>query len=330
MERYDCHVSIVNIDTDARTAGAQTILGANGQIGRELASHLAREFTTDLRLVSRRPEKVNETDHLFAADLLDPHQTRKAVQGSSIVYLTAGLPMDTALWVAQWPVMMRNVLDACAEHGAKLVFFDNTYMYPQTSAPQTEATPFQPNGAKGRVRAEIAVMLLEAVAQERVQGLICRAPEFYGPGRTQSITNSMILENLRAGHPAKIMLRDDTRRTLIFTPDASRAMALLGNTADAYGQTWHLPCDDDRLTARQFVALAANALGVPARSVVVKRWQLALAALVNRRARDARELLPRYAVDNVFVSDKFKARFPEFRVTTLRQGLAAYAEGAES
>lgn len=258
-------MSIVNIDAGARPTGTQTILGANGQIGRELASHLKQEVTADLRLVSRRPEKVNDTDQLFAADLLDPRQTREAVQGSSIVYLTAGLPMDTALWVAQWPVMMRNVLDACAEQGAKLVFFDNTYMYPQTSAPQTEATPFQPNGAKGRVRAEIATMLLDAMAQGRVQGLICRAPEFYGPGRTQSITNSMILENLRAGRPAQVMLRDDTLRSLIFTPDASRAMALLGNTADAYGQTWHLPCDDSRLTAGQFIGLAADALRVPAR-----------------------------------------------------------------
>lgn len=318
-----------HISAGTRTTGTQTILGANGQIGRELAVHLARDFTTELRLVSRRPEKVNETDRLFTADLLDPHQTREAIRGSSIVYLTAGLPMDTALWVAQWPVMMRNVLDACSAHDAKLVFFDNTYMYPQTSVPQTEAAPFQPNGAKGRVRAEIATMLLDAMAKGQVQGLLCRAPEFYGPGRTQSITNSMILENLQARRPAKIMLKGDTRRTLIFTPDASRAMALLGNTADAFGQTWHLPCDDDRLTARQFVALAADALGVPARSVVVKRWQLALAALVNQRARDARELLPRYAVDNLFVSDKFKARFSEFRVTTIKQGLTAYAKGAK-
>lgn len=307
----------------------QTILGASGQIGRELAAHLKRDFSGELRLVSRRPERVNETDQLFPADLLDPRQARDAVQGSAVVYLTVGLPMDTALWVAQWPVLMRNVLDACAEHGAKLVFFDNTYMYPQTSDEQTEATPFRPAGAKGRVRAEIATALLDAMAQGRVQGLICRAPEFYGPGRTQSITNSMILENLRAGRPAKVMLRDDTLRSLIFTPDASRAMALLGNTADAYGQTWHLPCDDARLTARQFIELAAEALGVEARAVVLKRWQLALAALVSARARDARELLPRYAVDNLFVSDKFKARFPEFRVTTFKQGLAAFAKGTK-
>ncbi|MCG6381988.1 NAD(P)H-binding protein, partial [Vibrio fluvialis] len=91
----------------------QTILGANGQIGRELALSLKRDFTSDIRLVSRRPQKVNDTDQLFQADLLDPEQTLRAVEGSETVYLTAGLPMDTQLWVAQWPTLMRNVIAAC-------------------------------------------------------------------------------------------------------------------------------------------------------------------------------------------------------------------------
>jgi hypothetical protein len=49
---------------------------------------------------------------------------------------------------------------------------------------------------------------------------------------------------------------------------------------------------------------------------------LRLAGLFNSTVRDAAELLPRYAADNIFVSDKFKTRFPDFRVTTFRQGLA--------
>ena len=38
----------------------QTILGASGQIGRELAVCLRRDFTDDIRLVSRRPQKVDD------------------------------------------------------------------------------------------------------------------------------------------------------------------------------------------------------------------------------------------------------------------------------
>jgi nucleoside-diphosphate-sugar epimerase len=302
----------------------QTILGASGQIGQELARALKRDFTDDIRLVSRNPRKVNDTDRLHRADLLDPVQTRGAVEGSDIVYLTVGLPIETKLWVEQWPVMMRNVIEACAAQGAKLVFFDNTYMYPQTAEPQTETMRFEPDGAKGRLRAAIASDLLDVMAQRRVTAVICRAPEFYGPDKTQSFTNSVVLEPLRNGKTARVFLRDDTLRSLIFTPDASRAMALLGNTQDAYDQTWHLPCDDNRLTYRDFITLAARTFGTEPRYSVLKRWQLRLAGLFSSSVRDSLEMLPRYAADNIFVSDKFKTRFPDFRVTSFAEGLAEF------
>lgn len=301
----------------------QTILGASGQIGRELAVHLKRDFTESIRLVSRNPKKVNDSDQLHRADLLDANDTLRAVEGSEIVYLTAGLPMDTRLWVEQWPVIMKNVIEACASHGVRLVFFDNTYMYPQTAEPQTEDTEFRPYGEKGRARAAIAEELLKAMDQKRVTAMICRAPEFYGPGKTQSITNSSIIEPLARGKAARVFLRDDTLRSLIYTPDASRAMARLGNTPEAYGQTWHLPCDDDRLTYRAFIVLAAEQFGTAPHYRVLRRWQLRLAGLFSRRIRDAAELLPRYETDNIFVSDKFKTRFPDFQITTFREGLAS-------
>ncbi|MFR0657045.1 NAD(P)H-binding protein, partial [Pantoea sp. SIMBA_079] len=73
----------------------QTVLGATGQIAIELARELNRIFTEDIRLVSRNPRKVSDSDTLIAADLLDASQAAKAVKGSSIVYFTAGLPPDT-------------------------------------------------------------------------------------------------------------------------------------------------------------------------------------------------------------------------------------------
>ena len=307
----------------------QTVLGANGQIGRELARCLKREYADNnidktagkIRLVSRKPQQVNGTDELVAADLLDAEQTSRAVEGSSVVYLTAGLPMNTQMWIDQWGVMMHNVIAACEQHKAKLVFFDNTYMYPQTSEVQTETCRFEPHGLKGMVRAEIANDLLEAMKQGKVEALICRAPEFYGPGLTQSITNSTIIEPLKAGKKAKVFLRDDVLRTLIYTPDASRAMALLGNTPDAFGQTWHLPCDDERLTYKQLVTLASQISGKDATYKILGKLTLTAVGLISKQVRELRELLPRYEHDNLFDSSKYKQRFPDFKLTTYRQGL---------
>lgn len=299
----------------------QTILGATGQIAVELARELCRTYTTDLRLVSRSPRKVNDSDSLVSANLLDAAQAARAVEGSSTVYFTAGLPPDTRLWEEQFPALLRNSLEATRAAKAKFVYFDNTYMYPQDDRLLTEASVFDPVGRKGRVRAAMASMVLQEMARGEIPVVIGRAPEFYGPDKTQSITNRLIIDKIKSGQTPRVPVRDDTRRTLIWTPDASRALAALGNAADAFGQTWHLPCDDDRLTYRQFVALAFELCGREPSYRVLGKWALTAAGIVSRQVRELRELLPRYERDNLFDSTKFKQRFPEFEVTTYRQGL---------
>ena len=299
----------------------QTILGASGQIARELARELKRNYTDDLRLVSRHPQKVNDSDMTFAADLLDAQQTRNAVKGSDTVYFAAGLPPDSALWERQFPAMLKNALEATRMAGAKFVYFDNTYMYPQSNAPQTEETRFAPRGRKGKVRAAMADQVLDEMKRAEIPVLIGRAPEFYGPGKTQSFTNALILDKLKSGKQPRVPVRDDKLRTLIWTPDASRALAVLGNTPDAYGQSWHLPCCDDRLTYQQFVTLACDIFGQQADYSVISKLAFTAAGLVSKGAREIRELLPRYEFDNLFESAKFKQRFPDFAVTSYREGL---------
>ena len=248
-------------------------------------------------------------------------QTAQAVLGSRVVYFTAGLPPDTALWEAQFPTMLKNALDACRTAGAKFAYFDNTYMYPQDARLQTEETPFAPVGRKGKVRAAMASMVLEEMARGDIPVLIGRAPEFYGPGKTQSFTNALVIDRLRIGRKPRVPVRDDTRRTLIWTPDASRALAALGNAPDAFGQTWHLPCCDEQPTYKTFVAMAGEVFGRKASYRVIGKWALTAAGLFSRRVREIRELLPRYEHDSLFDSTKFKRRFPEFEVTSYREGL---------
>lgn len=305
----------------------QTVLGANGQIAQELTRELSRGFTRDIRLVSRNPRKVHETDQLFAADLTDAEATAAAVEGSEIVYLTVGLPMNSRLWEEQFPVMMANTIAACEKHGAKLVFFDNTYMYPRTSSPQVEETEFAPVGRKAAVRARIATMLLEAMRAGSVEAVIGRAPEFYGPGQTKSLTNSLLFDRIAEGKRPLVPVDAHTRRTLIWTPDASRGLALLGNTPDAYGRTWHLPVDPERLTYAEMIALASQVTGRKIAYTTLPAAAFTMGGLVNASLKEAGELMPRYHGDNIFDSSAFAARFPDFRATTYREGITQILTG---
>lgn len=299
----------------------QTILGSSGQIATELAKELNRSYTKELKLVSRNPHPINENDTLVRANLLDAQQTLDAVSGSGTVYFTAGLPADTERWEQEFPLMLGNALQASRATGARFVYFDNTYMYPQNDRVQTENTAFAPLGRKGKVRAQLANMVLAEMSRGEIPVLIARAPEFYGPGRTQSITNTLVINRLLHGKRALIPGSDSKLRSLIWTPDASRALALLGNTADAYGQTWHLPIDQDRLTYRQFVVLAQHVFGGHSKALVIPRWAFKTTGIFSPQVRELGELLPRYGSDNIFDSTGFMNRFPDFPVTSYRQGL---------
>ncbi|MBL1222974.1 NAD-dependent epimerase/dehydratase family protein [Chryseobacterium sp. L7] len=304
----------------------QTILGANGQIGEELARELKRNYTSDIRIVSRNAAKVNDTDTVFSADLSDREQAIEAVKGSKIAYFTLGMPMNTELWEKQFEIILRNVIDACKINGTKLVFFDNTYMYPQDGRILTEQTPFKPVGRKGKVRQNMADMILKEMKAGALNAVICRAPEFYGPGKTQSITNTLIFNNISARKKLKVPLKDDTKRSLIWTPDASRATALIGNTPDAYGQTWHLPVDEHKLTYRQFIEQASQVYGQELKYSVIPKFIFKIGAFLNKQAKELQELLPRYGYDNIFDDSKFRKRFPDFKVTSYKQGIEQIKE----
>jgi nucleoside-diphosphate-sugar epimerase len=299
----------------------QTILGSNGQIGYELAKELYKNYTTDIRLVSRNPKTINPTDQLFPADLMDFNQTKKAIENSDIVYFTVGLPMDTELWETNFLKITKNVIRACKETRSKLVFFDNTYMYPKDHTPQNENTKFSPVGRKSIVRFKMAKLILNEIENGNLEAVICRAPEFYGPHKIQSITNTLFLNKIKNNTTAKIPVNKNTLRTLIWTPDASRAMALIGNTPSAYGQSWHLPCDEPH-TFQDMITISEKIINKTVKYKVIHLWQFKIAKLFSKKVRELDELLPRYEVDNIFVSDKFKKEFPDFKITSLEEGIS--------
>ena len=99
----------------------QTILGSTGVIGRELAKALP-QYTNKIRVVSRNPKRLNDGDELIKANLLNFGEVLRAAKGSEVVYLTIGLEYDINIWRRDWPIVMKNVIEACKIHNSKLVF----------------------------------------------------------------------------------------------------------------------------------------------------------------------------------------------------------------
>ena len=104
-----------------------TILGAGGTIANELTEVLINNNET-VRLASRKglPRQGAES---IVTDVTNYEQVKRAVTGSDIVYLLVGLVYKIDVWKESWPKIMSNVINACKDTNAKLIFFDNVYMY---------------------------------------------------------------------------------------------------------------------------------------------------------------------------------------------------------
>ncbi len=286
----------------------QTILGSGGIIANHLATSLP-EYTDKIRLVSRKPKFVTGKEELVSADLTSADDVLKAVKGSEIVYLTAGLQYDSKVWQEQWPRLMQNVINACKENNAKLVFFDNVYMYGKVVGLMTEETPFNPCSRKGEVRAKIATMILNEVANGSLTALIARSADFYGPETNNSFLNMMVFENLKKEKAAQLMISKNLKHSFTYTPDAGKATALLGNTPSAFNQTWHLPADMNVLTTQQIVEIAAKELNVKPKITVLPKLMIQMAGLFNPIIKESVEMLYQYDSDYIFDSGKFDQTF---------------------
>jgi nucleoside-diphosphate-sugar epimerase len=285
----------------------QTILGAGGAIGTELAKALSA-YTDKIRLVSRNPQQINHTDQLFPADLTDADQVDKAIEGSSIVYITVGFEYSIKKWRATWPPFIRSVIESCKKHKAKLVFFDNNYMYdPEYMDSMTEETPVRPTSKKGEVRAEIAEMIMLEVKKGELTALIARAADFISS--SNSVLVESVIKNLKKGKKADWFVNLNKIHNFTFAPDAGKATALLGNTPDSFNQIWHVPSTKEKLTGKQWIELIAAQINVDPNVRIVQTWQMGIIGIFVPVIKEFKEMTYQWDRDYFFDSSKFERYF---------------------
>ncbi|MCE0540849.1 NAD-dependent epimerase/dehydratase family protein [Kineosporia rhizophila] len=293
-------------------ASQHVVLGGNGVVGRETLSALIAQGHTPAS-VGRRPSSVEGVNSV-AADLLDSGEVARASRGAEVAYLVTGLPYSSRVWAEQWPVIVRNSIDAALEHGTHLVYLDNVYAYGHVDGAMIESTPVNPCSKKGRVRAD-ALDLLEKAADRGLTVTIGRSANFYGPGASTSVFNTFALDKVAAGKSGTWLLNADQPHSLTYTPDIGRGLAVLGTHDEARGRTWHLPTAP-ALTGRRYIELAGG------QTSVMGATTLRIGALFNSSARETLEMSYQYTAPYVFSSAAFEQTF-RIGPTPVEEGIAA-------
>ena len=285
-----------------------TILGAGGSIGNELVKLLVAR-NQPFRLVGRNPRVTSGATETIAADLTDKDQAIRAVAGSNVVHLLVGLKYDHKVWEETWLRVMSNTIEACKRAGAKVIFFDNVYMYGKVSGAMTEETPFNPCSKKGEIRAKVAAALVNEWKSGALTGLIARAADFYGPGTSNGVPNLLVFGPFARKRKASWLVNDSVPHSFTYTPDAAQSLIQLAERTTAWNQTWHVPTTPNPLTGREFVALTAKEFGVAPKYRVLSRPMIRIVGWFDPLVAESYEMLYQNDSPYLFDSSKFAREF---------------------
>jgi nucleoside-diphosphate-sugar epimerase len=235
--------------------------------------------------------------------------------------LCAGLPYDVKVWSVTWPKIMQNTIDACKHVGAKLIFFDNVYMYGKVDGKMTETTPYNPCSKKGDIRTKIATLLEDEIKNKSINAIIARAADLYGPYATKtSVPYILVFDKLMHNKRAQWTIDIHKTHSFSYTIDCARGLYLLANKEEAFNQIWHLPTYNPAPDGKTFIEMAAKEIGVPAKYMVLKKWMVRMGGLFDHTVYELYEMLYQNEFDYYFDSSKFNDFF-KYKPRTYAEGI---------
>ncbi len=304
-----------------------TVIFGNGTIGSLVTQRLV-ERGDKVRIAQRsRPAELAggaeaAGPEYISCDILDPQAVRRAVEGASNVLLAVGFVYDSRVWASNWTTTMRNIIAACAEVGARVVFIDNLYQLGPKTQPRTEDMALTPEGEKSWILAEVTQIWMDA--RDRVPFAALRCTDFYGPHVTASHLGTSAFGGVANGKAAFMLAPLDTPHDFAYAPDIARAaITLLDAPNDAFGQIWNMPCAPTR-TPREILQLGAKAIDQPLKVISTPLWLLPFMGFFIRFAKEVSDVKFTWNRPYQVNADKFKRRFWS-DVTSFEVGAAATA-----
>jgi nucleoside-diphosphate-sugar epimerase len=298
------------------------VLGASGAAGSAILTALV-DGGFDARGVNRSGPGPAAPDGVDwrTADATSAESLRGAFQGADVIHMAAQPPYHR--WPQEFPAMMQRVVDAAVAAGARrLVMVDNLYAYGPGASPMTEGSPQSATDAKGRTRAAMADALLAVHHEGRIEVVIGRASDYFGPDADNSGITALAIEPAAGRGKLRWMGSMDAPHSCAYMPDVARAFVALGSAPDTAGRIWHLP-HAPAVTGAEFLALVNASLPEPRATALVSTRMLRLAAPFHRISRESLPLAYQWTEPFLVDDSAFRARFPEFASTPMPLAVAA-------
>jgi nucleoside-diphosphate-sugar epimerase len=284
------------------------IFGAAGAIGRALGREL-RFRDISFRAVGRIRAKLEEAfgqmrqAEICAADLTNPEAATQAARGVDTIIYAVGVPYTE---FELHPKLMQVTVDAAVAAGVpRLVVVSSVYSYgvPETRT-VAETHPRNPTAFKGRMRKEQEDIAFRAQLDGKLQSMVIRLPDFYGPWAESSLAN-MIMRAALAGKPADWLGSPDKPHEFVYVPDTGPVIAELASRADCYGESWNF-AGVAEIRGAEFLTLVYRQLHMEPKWRTIGRTKLKIGGLVDPFVKELVEM--HYLVETPVILDDSKLR----------------------
>jgi len=274
------------------TPTPKTLIFGTGPLGLSVMDALVERGYTNLTLINRSgnvPKPLPRGVTVSPGDATHPEQVAALTAGAAVVFHCAQ-PGYTN-WPEQFPPITKGILEGVIKAGVpKLVFGDNLYMYgPTDGAPVHEGLPYAATGHKGRTRAAMANMLLDAHRAGKIRVAIGRAADFYGPRVLGSAVGDRVFPAILQGKAASTIGNVDVPHTYTYIKDFGRALVTLSENDEAFGKAWHIP-NAETLTTREFLNLAYEVAGQKPKISTANKIMLQMAGLFIPEVKEVIEI----------------------------------------
>lgn len=268
------------------------LFGAAGAIGHSLVDAV-KQRAGSYRVVGRDTAKLQRAfgddprAEISGWNPDDAASVRAAARGVDTLIYLVGVPYNH---FELHPQIMRKTLDGAVAEGVRRILLIGT-VYPYgmpVTAKVTEEHPRNPTTFKGRMRKEQEDLLLAADAEGKVEAVILRLPDFYGPGVEASFLDRVFKAAVNGG-TADMIGPIDTPHEFIYVPDVGPVALDLVAKSEARGRWWNL-AGAGVTTQRKMAEMAFAQTGRKPKIRVAGKTTLRLMGLFNPFMRELVEM----------------------------------------
>ncbi|MDX2078862.1 MAG: SDR family oxidoreductase [bacterium] len=278
------------------------VVFGTGPLGKSTMLELVKHGK-QVRMVNRSGTAKNlpQGVEVVKGDAYDSAQVAQLTKGAVAVYQCA--QPHYYEWAEKFPPLQAAIIEGVSQSGAKLIVGDNLYMYGDPNGkPIREDSPINPHTRKGKVRAALSQVVLDAHKSGKIRAAIGRASDFFGP--EDEVSGGLTYRPALVGKTANALGNADVPHTYTYVRDFGTLLATLGMNDKALGQIWFTP-SAPAITQRDYLQKIYNEAGQPLKIRVGTRPILRVMGLFDKNVREIIEMM--YEFEKPFIMDSSKA-----------------------